>query len=600
MTPRTLSVTAASLLALALGLSPTVAAAASAGPATNAIEVTSPITGFNEYGTYVNSTSCTTGGNCVAVGDYSNGNVEQPFLIEEVNGKWEEPVSVQSDLYWFTQGAAALDTVSCTAPGYCSAAGTYFNVGGYSPAFVMDEVNGAWGAVTPVTSTATGFAMGSPWPSAISCTSAGNCTLVGLYSDGTDEQPFILDEVGGIWGSAAEVTSDLPDFNGDYARLSSVACTSTGNCSAAGTYTDPNDDTQAFVMDEVDGAWGSPREVTSSATGFNTNDVEVDDISCGSPGNCSAVGAYLLDESDIWEPFTVNEVDGTWGNAIEVTSNLTNFNEGAAALSSISCTAAGDCSAAGYFSNVTLYTLYFGGGIIQAFVMDEVGGVWQSPATLVSSDPDYSSTIASAGTISCSSPGDCVVGGSYGSEDDPAFVAQEVNGAWGDALTLTGSATGFDSSDNIQLAPISCASDGTCAIMGSYDNGTAMQPFVTEPGTPPAPTQLTVTSKGTSISGTWTASTGATSYTCTLLYGYNNPSSFSTTTSSTTCTFAGLSIAQHYGMSVVANANGTSSSPVSGFAPFVAPTTIQCVRKGHPTVSEYGVDPTCPAGYRKK
>ena len=83
---------------------------------------------------------------------------------------------------------------------------------------------------------------------------------------------------------------------------------------------------------------------------------------------------------------------------------------------------------------------------------------------------------------------------------------------------------------------------------------------------PTPPVDLLVSAGTTSVTGTWAPSSGATSYTCTLLYAYNDPSSFTVTSSSPTCTFTGLSSDTTYGISVVANYPGQSSSASVGFA----------------------------------
>ena len=68
------------------------------------------------------------------------------------------------------------------------------------------------------------------------------------------------------------------------------------------------------------------------------------------------------------------------------------------------------------------------------------------------------------------------------------------------------------------------------------------------------------------VTAQWTAVTGATSYTCTLMTGANSPTTTTVTTTSPTCSFSGLSVLQAYGISVVANGPGVPSSAASAFA----------------------------------
>ena len=102
------------------------------------------------------------------------------------------------------------------------------------------------------------------------------------------------------WGAAQEVAAALNTDN--YAIVTSISCSSAGNCSAAGQYRD-SAGYQAFVVDEVNGTWGAAQEV---AAALNTqNNASVYSISCSSAGNCSAAGQYR--DSAGGQAFVVDE-----------------------------------------------------------------------------------------------------------------------------------------------------------------------------------------------------------------------------------------------------------------------------------------------------
>lgn len=123
------------------------------------------------------------------------------------------------------------------------------------------------------------------------------------------------------------------------------------------------------------------------------------------------------------------------------------------------------------------------------------------------------------------------------------------------------------------------------------------------------PTNLAVTTVLGTESATWTGDGTATSYTCTLMFGFDDPTTFSVTTTSDTCKFDGLT--SIYGIRVVANNGLTTSSSVVGFpaTPTTTTTTttvprptlrtITCV-KGKSVRRVRGVSPHCPAGYKLK
>ena len=90
------------------------------------------------------------------------------------------------------------------------------------------------------------------------------------------------------WGTPSEVAG-LFNAGGDTVIMS-VSCSSDGNCAAGGYYKDSSGKTQAFVVDEVAGTWGTPSEVAGSLnTGGNA---WVNSVSCSSDGNCAPSGRY--------------------------------------------------------------------------------------------------------------------------------------------------------------------------------------------------------------------------------------------------------------------------------------------------------------------
>jgi hypothetical protein len=77
----------------------------------------------------------------------------------------------------------------------------------------------------------------------VTCTTATDCVAVGYYTDTTDGdslQAMVETETGGTWtANASEITepTDAPSSKSSQsAVLSSVTCTSTGNCVAVGQY----------------------------------------------------------------------------------------------------------------------------------------------------------------------------------------------------------------------------------------------------------------------------------------------------------------------------------------------------------------------------
>jgi hypothetical protein len=86
----------------------------------------------------------------------------------------------------------------------------------------------------------------------LSCASAGNCSAGGYYVEkpGRSGQVFVVSEVSGTWGTAEQVPGTAALNIGGSDDLPSLSCSSAGNCSAGGYYTDKSGDTQAFLVSE--------------------------------------------------------------------------------------------------------------------------------------------------------------------------------------------------------------------------------------------------------------------------------------------------------------------------------------------------------------
>jgi hypothetical protein len=369
-------------------------------------------------------------------------------------------------------GYAAIQSLSCPSPGNCSAGGYYEDGSGHVQAFVAKEVNGTWGNAIEVPGTATLNTDGYASVQSLSCASAGNCSAGGYYEDGSgSQQAFVAEEVNGTWGNAIEVPGTGTLNTGQDAEVQSLSCPSAGNCSAGGYYEDGSgSNLQAFVADEVNGTWGNAIEVPGTGT-LNTGEhAVVLSLSCASAGNCSAGGSYTTRTggSLYGQAFVADEVSGTWGNAIEVPGTATRNVGGGAEVASLSCPWAGNCSAAGYYED--------GSGNRQGFVADEVNGTWGNAIEVPGTGP------GALLSLSCPSAGNCTAGGSGadGSGNQQAFVAQEVNGTWRNAVELPGIAT-LNAGENAGVNSLSCGLAGNCSAGGYYRDGSGhVQAFVAD------------------------------------------------------------------------------------------------------------------------
>lgn len=134
--------------------------------------------------------------------------------------------------------------------GNCSAGGFYEDASFNNQVFVLNQTNGTWGTAQEVP----GFPAldtGSPGGelTSVSCGAPGDCSAGGFYSDSSGFlQAFVVTQTGGTWGTAEEVPGTAALNTGGLAAAESLSCSPGGNCSAGGHYTTSNLSTQAFVV----------------------------------------------------------------------------------------------------------------------------------------------------------------------------------------------------------------------------------------------------------------------------------------------------------------------------------------------------------------
>lgn len=343
--------------------------------------------------------------------------------------------------------AGTVDSVSCPAAGSCAVVGQFSYRDKYL-AFVVDETKGTWGNAEKVR----GIGNGLAYATSVSCATAGNCAAGGDFDGGV----FVVDETNGSWGKAIKVPGIATLGSGGGVGLNAISCATPGNCAAAGEYN--NSSSGAFVVDETSSHWGNAIPVPGLDTLSGGNEASVRSVSCATAGNCVAGGFYL--SSDGSHAFVVNEANGDWGNAIEVPGTAA-LGSGGASVSSVSCAGAEDCAAGGMYVDAT--------DRWQAFVVDEASGNWGNAIEVPGTATLNSGGRAYVNSVSCPAVGTCAAGGTY--EDganfptghERAFVVDETNGSWGNAIEVPGTSK---PAAVAETNSISCATAGNCTASG--------------------------------------------------------------------------------------------------------------------------------------
>jgi hypothetical protein len=179
----------------------------------------------------------------------------------------------------------------------------------------------------------------------------------------------------------------------------SQSCVSSGDCAVVGTSQDASGHAQAFAFSVSDGGEQLATFIPGIASLNAGGNAGATAVSCPAAGNCAA-GGYYTDMIGDQHAFIAEEKGGTWGNAIPVPGIIRLNVLGVANVQNISCPSAGNCAVSGFYTGAS--------GNEQIFVADEVNGTWGSATRL----PGPASTGNNSGAhVACWSAGHCTAGG---------------------------------------------------------------------------------------------------------------------------------------------------------------------------------------------
>ena len=358
--------------------------------------------------------ACPSAGNCVVVGDSSDGTTTTALIERQVDGTWITPITTN-----YSSNTTTLTGVSCSSIGNCTAVGFYQVSGTTDYPIAISETNGNWdGAPTPLLTGTSGYTYTF---NSVSCWAPGDCTALGSENNGAESE-IALEQSGGSWAPTPVV---LPVSGVFLDTFSSISCASAGNCTAVG-FVATSAPYDGIVLVESGGAWQNPISLPPP-TGYDV--FFLLGVSCPSQGNCTAVGATTTSQppgsrvlgtpSRREDAAAVSETGGQWGAVHVLSASSSNlFN----ALSSISCVSPGTCTAVG------------------------------------STEPGHPvvAPLLGSGMLPGTAP-------RFGSlqELDPIYVSSQ-GGAWGPIQTA--------SPTNLFLIGVSCATSSSCTMTGGANN----------------------------------------------------------------------------------------------------------------------------------
>jgi hypothetical protein len=267
------------------------------------------INGLNANGDVeaeADAVACVTSGDCALAGSYHDQvNQTLPFVADEKGGTWGLPRPLPGVNSTNTNGATPT-AISCARAGDCGITGNYRAPdNSRQDVWVADEKGGTWGPFQVLPGLAGLNVNGDAEAVAISCRAPGFCSAGGTFSGPFmdppgSQQAWVADERSGGWDIAQQVFG--PTINtSNVTRLNSLACGAAGNCALGGSAAGG---AWTLIGNEVDSSWGNARRVPGIAV--PAFPAAVTSVACVSSGNCAA-GGYFGDASQHVQAFVADQ-----------------------------------------------------------------------------------------------------------------------------------------------------------------------------------------------------------------------------------------------------------------------------------------------------
>ena len=241
----------------------------------------------------------------------------QTFAVTESGGRWRTAVEIPGTALLNAGGFGQVESLSCPAAGACTAVGYYADDRGQVEEFSVSSTQGRWGRAAPLPGLAALNIAGYVDVGPVSCASPGNCSAGGAFQARPGKfEAFVATQAHGQWQAPEQVQGMAALSAGRSEEVTAISCAGPGSCSAAGTYSDRSYRTQAFVVQEAGGIWGTAQKAPGVAALNSGGIALISSMSCAAPGNCSAAGDYREFDGET-QAFIISQEDGRWGVATE-------------------------------------------------------------------------------------------------------------------------------------------------------------------------------------------------------------------------------------------------------------------------------------------
>ena len=326
--------------------------------------------------------------------------------------------------------------VACPSTSLCTAVGYYYTSSGVSVT-LAERWNGTMWVVQP-TPNASGATYGDLY--GVACPSTTLCTAVGFYTNSSGVRVTLAER----WNGSTWVVQPTPNPSATASELFGVACPSTTQCTAVGSYKK-----SSGVVVTLAERWnGSTWVVRPTPNPSGSTYSELEGVACPSTTRCIAAG-YETNSSGVRVALAESWNGSTW--SIQSTPNP--GGPTGSLLFNVACPTTTQCTAVGY------YTMSSGAKVTLAERWN--GSTWVVQPT---PNPTNTSDIELEG-VACPSTTHCTAVGLY-INGSSAYVtlAEAWNGiTW--AIQSTPNPSGVAGS---LLFAVACRSTTMCTA-GGYD-----------------------------------------------------------------------------------------------------------------------------------
>jgi hypothetical protein len=253
---------------------------------------------------FLTSISCIANGSCTAFGDYallSGGNAG--LLLSNSSGAWTasaiqpaglSDASISPADIQLADGSTSDDygSVACPAASSCVAGASYEDHNHDEQGLLLTQGSG-WTQSTLDLSKLADPTAANPHVDlgSVACISAGNCAMLGSYSDHkVDTQGLLVTETSGSWAPAT--TAELPSDESSTdpaASGSSLACAAAGNCAGVIYYENNASSPGSALITETGGQWSTTELTTPKPDTDVPPYYDWGKVACSPSGYCAAI-----------------------------------------------------------------------------------------------------------------------------------------------------------------------------------------------------------------------------------------------------------------------------------------------------------------------